>query len=117
MSNATVKSSLRRSSVIWDTAAQFTELNPVLDVAEIGLELDTGLFKFGNGRLSWNDLEYANKSIPPAPSDGYYLRRGGSWVKLADATQTLRFEEVTFTLEDGTTRTAKVLVAEDSDQS
>lgn len=117
MSNATVKSSLRRSSVIWDTAAQFTELNPVLDVAEIGLELDTGLFKFGNGVLAWNDLEYANKSIPPAPSDGYYLRRGGSWVKLADATQTLKFEEVTFTLEDGTTRTAKVLVAADPVQS
>lgn len=32
--------------------------NPVLAPGEIGLELDTGKFKLGNGITSWNTLDY-----------------------------------------------------------
>lgn len=109
---SSIRSRLVRGSGIWDTAQKFAELNPLLDAAEMGLEIDTGLFKFGNGVLPWNELEYAN--LAASPSDGYYLRQGRSWIKLADASQVLKFEEVQLTLGDGSTRTVKMLVAEDA---
>lgn len=40
------------------TAARWTQLNPVLKSGEPGVELDTGLFKIGDGSTEWNDLEY-----------------------------------------------------------
>jgi len=40
------------------SANRWTELNPVLGPAEPGVELDTGLFKMGDGHTEWNDLEY-----------------------------------------------------------
>lgn len=42
-----------------DTAANFTSVNPVLRVGEIGLENDTGLFKFGDGTTVWTGLPYS----------------------------------------------------------
>ena len=40
-------------------AAEWTNVNPVLAAGELGLELDTGKFKFGDGTSSWNTLKYA----------------------------------------------------------
>lgn len=40
------------------TADRWAELNPVLGPAEPGVEVDTGLFKIGDGSTEWNDLEY-----------------------------------------------------------
>lgn len=40
------------------TAARWTELNPVLGPGEPGVELDTGLFKIGDGHTEWIDLQY-----------------------------------------------------------
>lgn len=40
------------------SANRWEELNPVLGAAEPGVEVDTGLFKLGNGSSAWNDLEY-----------------------------------------------------------
>lgn len=40
------------------TAARWTELNPLLGAGEPGVEIDTGLFKIGDGSTEWNDLEY-----------------------------------------------------------
>ena len=40
-------------------AATWTSQNPVLLAGEIGVEKDTGKFKFGDGSQRWNDLGYA----------------------------------------------------------
>ena len=34
-------------------------VNPILIEGEMGIESDTGLFKFGDGKTPWNDLKYA----------------------------------------------------------
>jgi hypothetical protein len=44
----------------YDTAAQWTSVNPVLLEGEIGIESDTGKFKFGDNSSNWNDLPYAS---------------------------------------------------------
>ncbi len=39
-------------------ASLWTSTNPVLEAGEIGLELDTGRVKFGDGTSAWNSLLY-----------------------------------------------------------
>lgn len=41
-----------------DTAANWTTVNPVLLEGEVGLELDTGKSKRGDGTTAWNSLAY-----------------------------------------------------------
>lgn len=44
-----------------DTAANWSQNNPVLSAGEIGLETDTLKFKIGNGSTAWNSISsYAN---------------------------------------------------------
>jgi len=50
-----IKVQLRRG-----TAAQWSSANPLLAEGELGLELDTGKFKVGNGTQNWNALVYAS---------------------------------------------------------
>ena len=40
------------------TAAEWTSVDPILAEAEMGIELDTGLFKIGTGLDPWNQLSY-----------------------------------------------------------
>lgn len=40
------------------TAEEWTSVNPILALAEMGIETDTDLFKIGNGIDNWADLEY-----------------------------------------------------------
>lgn len=40
------------------SANRWTEVDPILGDGEPGVEVDTGLFKIGDGHTSWNDLEY-----------------------------------------------------------
>ena len=42
------------------TAATWAEVNPVLLKGEIGVEVDTRRFKFGDGLTAWNELSYAD---------------------------------------------------------
>jgi hypothetical protein len=42
-----------------DTAANWTSTNPTLAAGEMGLETDTGKFKFGTGSATWTALPYA----------------------------------------------------------
>lgn len=44
--------------VITATAAEFTEINPVLKDDEWGKELDTNRIKIGDNETAWNDLGY-----------------------------------------------------------
>jgi hypothetical protein len=45
------------------TAAQWAAADPVLNVAEIGYESDTGKFKIGDGTNHWDDLNYFLDSV------------------------------------------------------
>lgn len=42
-----------------DTAANWTAANPVLALAEPGLETDTNRIKYGDGVTAWNSLPYS----------------------------------------------------------
>ena len=41
-----------------DIAANWTAVNPILAVGELGLESDTGNYKIGNGADAWQSLPY-----------------------------------------------------------
>jgi hypothetical protein len=43
-----------------DTAANWTAGNPTLASGELGLESDTGKFKFGSGSTAWTSLSYGS---------------------------------------------------------
>ena len=43
-----------------DSAANWTSVDPVLAKGEMGIEVDTNKFKFGNGISAWTALEYAS---------------------------------------------------------
>jgi len=63
-----IKLQLRRG-----TASEWTTTNPLLSEGELGLELDTGKFKVGNGTQNWNALVYASGiqgPTGPAGSNG-----------------------------------------------
>lgn len=45
------------------TQAEWATLNPILFKYEIGIESDTGFFKFGNGISSWNELPYSRSAL------------------------------------------------------
>lgn len=38
-------------------SVQWTAANPILDAGELGYELDTGVFKIGDGFTKWLDLD------------------------------------------------------------
>ena len=45
------------------TATAWVEANPVLLKGEIGVEVDTRRFKFGDGITSWSNLPYSDKPL------------------------------------------------------
>lgn len=68
-----------------DTAANWTSNNPVLGKGEMGIEIDTRKYKFGDGTTSYNSLSYASSTAfeikttnPTASDDGYEL--GTFWI-------------------------------------
>lgn len=61
-----------------DIAANWVTYDPVLSKGEIGIEIDTNKFKFGNGREKWSELPYAANiaaiievAAPTASDTGY----------------------------------------------
>lgn len=46
-----------------DTSVNWRTLNPILGSTEIGVELDTGLFKVGDAVHRWNDLDHAIEAV------------------------------------------------------
>ena len=53
-----------------DTAANWTSVNPVLELAEPGFENDTGQWKTGDGVTAWNSLAYQLGGMGPPGADG-----------------------------------------------
>lgn len=51
-----------------DTAGNWLSNNPTLASGELGVEIDTGKFKLGNGTSSWSTLIYGG-IIGPNASD------------------------------------------------
>ena len=49
------------------TAAQWTAADPILGEGELGVELDTGFFKVGNGVGHWSALPYSAEEGPQGP--------------------------------------------------
>ncbi len=47
-----------------DSAENWTTKNPVLLKGELGIEINTNLFKIGDGLTAWTALPYANESAP-----------------------------------------------------
>lgn len=43
----------------YNTAAIWDYVNPILIEGEMGVESDTNLFKFGDGKTPWKQLPYA----------------------------------------------------------
>jgi len=41
-----------------DTASEWTSVNPILSLGEMGIETDTRKIKFGDGTTEWNSLQY-----------------------------------------------------------
>jgi len=68
-----------------DVKANWSSVNPVLSIGEIGIEKDTRKFKIGDGISAWNTLEYASaipaviKTTNPATSDSSY-DVGTTWI-------------------------------------
>ena len=52
-----------------DSASNWTSNNPVLAEGELGIELDTGKAKLGNGTDNWTTLGYYNLGITPPVAD------------------------------------------------
>ena len=46
------------------TASEWTSENPILALAEIGLETDTNSFKVGDGITAWSSLPYGGIAGP-----------------------------------------------------
>lgn len=59
-------------------ASEWTSANPVLAVAEMGIETNTGQFKIGNGSTAWNSLPYGGiaGAAGPAGATGPAGERG-----------------------------------------
>ena len=59
----------------FDTAANWTDVNPELLAGEIGIESDTNKFKFGQTGKKWNELSYAgiDQAQLDAIEDNYHL--------------------------------------------
>jgi hypothetical protein len=53
-----------------DTAANWTEADPVLAAGELALETDTDQFKIGDGTSTWTELGYGGIQGPTGPSGG-----------------------------------------------
>lgn len=82
MSNKTVNTKILLRN---DTAAHWTTNNPVLGKGEMGVEIDTAKFKFGDGVTPWNQLPYGHSAdIPPASPTTAGTMSASDFVKLRD---------------------------------
>ena len=58
-----------------DSNSNWSNTNPTLAEGEIGLDLDSGRFKFGNGLDDWNTLDYA---LGSDNNDGVLVQDGSA---------------------------------------
>lgn len=57
-----------------DTSTNWTSVNPILALGEMGIETDTNKFKFGDGVTNWTALAYASAEGGGADLSNYYTK-------------------------------------------
>lgn len=72
--------SLTRLQFRRGTAAEWTTGNPVLAPGEVGLELDTGKFKIGNGLIDWDSLDYGLASAYDVAVKNGFVGTESEWL-------------------------------------
>jgi hypothetical protein len=80
-----------RISLRNDTSANWSSKNPILSKGEMGVEIDTGRFKFGDGVTAWLDIKkYGGVVVAGSSSNGNILIDGTETIvytlPVADAT-------------------------------
>ena len=57
------------------TESEWNLSNPALSSGELGVELDTGLFKIGDGSTGWRGLQYAAGKVGSFNSESAVVSR------------------------------------------
>ena len=89
-----------------DTAANWVSNNPILAKGEMGIEINTKKFKFGDGITPWNNLQYgagAGTDIASASTNG--LMSSSDFIKLAGITAGAEPNTIEVIKKNGTTLT------------
>lgn len=102
-----------------DTAATWSSVNPTLAEGEVGLELDTGKIKIGNGSSSWANLTYfsgttsltnVSSNIVPSSDNVYDLGSPTKlWKHIYTAGGSIYLGNLKITNEDGKLGVTKVV--------
>ena len=61
-----------------DTSSNWYDTNPTLASGEMAIELDTNMFKIGDGRTCWRSLAYGGIQGPRGPQGPAGGGSGGS---------------------------------------
>lgn len=89
-----------------DTAANWTANNPVLAKGQIGIQINTKKFKFGDGTTAWNSLDYgAGAGIAPASASADGLMSANDFTKLAGIMAGAQPNEIEVIKKNGVTQT------------
>lgn len=89
-----------------DLAATWSTNNPTLAKGELGIQIDTKKFKFGDGTTPWNGLEYgAGASIALATASNDGLMSSSDFSKLAGITAGAQPNVIEVVKQNGTTLT------------
>ncbi len=89
------------------TADALAAVNEILLAGEIGIETDTGRFKFGDGVTAWNSLAYSGLQIPSG--EGTYVLKNGAYTpaNVVDMTETwqpsIQDEEIVLAVDEDMT--------------
>lgn len=89
-----------------DTAANWTANNPVLAKGQIGIQINTKKFKFGDGVTAWNSLDYgAGAAISTASANTDGLMSSSDFSKLAGITSGAQPNVIEIIKKNGVTQT------------
>ena len=66
-----------------DTAANWVSSNPTLAQAEVGVEVDTGKVKIGDGATAWTSLPYSRgETVDMRVIDGWFTKKKAGYTTL-----------------------------------
>ena len=89
-----------------DTATNWTANNPVLAKGQIGIQINTKKFKFGDGVTAWNSLDYgAGAAISTASANADGLMSSSDFSKLAGITSGAQPNVIEIIKKNGVTQT------------
>lgn len=80
-----------------DTALNWSSVNPILGKGELGIEIDTGLLKIGDGVTTWSALSYFKGDL----SDYYTKEQVDTLFENVDADKVFFGKDLIFTKEFG----------------